>query len=169
MRRAPAETMLFADLHALHVDLDAVERNARVLLERERDLVDEVLGNGADVRAVFDDDVKLDVDPGLGARNDHAAAQARGGQDLRDAVDGVRSRHADDAVAFESRVADHVGQNVVGNMQVARNRCAHDAPFATRAKPNRPRVIIQKGSIAQGKAPTIAARTQRPLLHTKSP
>ena len=41
---------------------------------RERDLVDEVLGNGADVRAVLDDDVKLDVDPGLGARNDHAAA-----------------------------------------------------------------------------------------------
>ena len=48
MRRAPAETMLFADLHALHVDLNAVERDARVLLERERDLVDEVLGNGAD-------------------------------------------------------------------------------------------------------------------------
>ena len=43
MRRAPAETMLFADLHALHVDLDAVERDARVLLARERDLVEEVL------------------------------------------------------------------------------------------------------------------------------
>ena len=111
------------------VDLDAIERDARVLLERERDLVDEVLGNGANVRAVLDDDVQRHVHAGVGGGDRHAAAQAAGGQDLGDPVGSGRCGHADDAVALERGVADHVGQDIVGNMEVAGNGIVHGVPF----------------------------------------
>ena len=61
-----------------------------------------------------------------------AAAQAGRGQDLRDAVGRGRGGHADDAVAFERSIADHVGQYVIGNVEVARYRIVHGIPFTAR-------------------------------------
>lgn len=52
--------------------------------------------------------------------------------DLRDAVGGVRGGHAHDAVALERCIADHVGQYVIGNVEVARYRIVHGIPFTAR-------------------------------------
>ena len=73
----------------LGVNIHTGQRHARVLLQREADLVDEVAGNRGYVGAVFHDDVQIDVHALFQRADHHAAAQARGGQDLGDAVGGV--------------------------------------------------------------------------------
>ena len=120
---------LLADLHALHMHFNPVQRAARILLQDERDLVDQVLGHRVDIGAVLDDDVQRHVHAGVGGGDRHAAAQAAGGQDLGDPVGSGRCGHADDAVALERGVADHVGQDIVGNVEVAGNGIVHGVPF----------------------------------------
>ena len=67
----------------------------------------------------------------LGGGHHHAAAQARSRQDLGDAVGRRRGRHPHDAVALERGVAHHVGEHVVGHVQIARDLCTHDASSLT--------------------------------------
>lgn len=155
---------LTAHLHALDVDLHAVEGHARVLLQHEGDLVDQVLRHRVDVGAVLDDHVQLDMHAHLGGGHHHAAAQARSRQDLGDAVGRRRGRHPHDAVALERGVAHHVGEHVVGHVQIARDLCTHDASSLTLEGPpraaaratcgtGRDLAFTYLGSIPQAQAP----------------
>ena len=101
----------------MHVD--AVKRHLDVRIERIGDVVDEVLGHGADVGAVLEDDVDIDVDAGLRGRDLDAAAEAVRRQQRRDAVLQRGRGHPDDAVAFHRGLAGDVGDYVIGDMQVA--------------------------------------------------
>ena len=120
---------LTTDLDVLHVNLNALERNASVLLKRKGHLINEVLGNRCDVRAILDDNVKLNVNAGLGGRDDYAATQTRSGKDLGNAVSCTGGSHSDDTIALHCSVTDNVSKHVIRDMQVTGDRRAHDAPF----------------------------------------
>ena len=132
--------MLLAHLHALHVHLYPVERDASVLGQGERYLVDEVLRHRVDVRAVFDAHVQFDVHAAVGRGHHHAATKPGGREYLRDAVgsgDLDQARGALEMLATGSSIGS-VGSGIyeceplqVSAMALSACGCGRDAAFGT--------------------------------------
>lgn len=114
------------------MDLDALEGSADEFLQREGDLLDEVAGDDVDVHPVLEDDVKAHERSLFVGGDDDAAAKAGRGKKLRQSIDGVRGRHSDDAVAFEGGMTCNVGDDVVGDREVACDFFTHYLSFQRR-------------------------------------
>ena len=70
-------------------------------------------GDRADGDAVFNDDIQIDDHRIVHRLNAHAAAQVFPAHQLDDAIRRPLGCHADDAVAFQRRVARHFDDHVL--------------------------------------------------------